>query len=82
MKLQMKSYAIRKIMIAASFKIVLNYSQTITIIKKLDLNWSEYLADLFQVYHLGSGNLQQIVSIECLFDSKLYCFMLNLNEIS
>ena len=62
-----QSIVLQKIITAASLNIFMNYSQTITIINSLDLNWENQMLEIFNIYRTVSGGFQQIVSIECFF---------------
>ena len=66
-QLKDSSFAIKKMMTAASLKIFMNYSQTITILNSLNLNWEQQLLNIFNIHKAASGGFQEIVSLECLF---------------
>ena len=66
-QLKNSSFAIKKMMIASSFKIFLNYSQTITILNSLNLNWEGQILNIFNIHKAASGGFQQVLSLECLF---------------
>lgn len=70
MKLKEKEYAFQKIFMAAYFKIFINYAQTIAIFANLNLKWNETLFNFFQVFRTTSGNWQEIITLDCLFDGK------------
>ena len=62
-----QSFVIKNMINAASVKILMNYSQTISIINSLNLNWEGKLMEIFNVYKTASGGFQQVVSLECFF---------------
>ena len=62
-----QSIVLKKIITAASLNIFMNYSQTITIIESLNLNWESQIMGIFNIYKTVSGGFQQIVSSECFF---------------
>ena len=66
-QLKNSSFAIKKMIIASSLKIFLNYSQTITILNSLNLNWEGKLLDIFNIHKAASGGFQEVLSLECLF---------------
>ena len=66
-QLQNSSFAIKKMIIASSLKIFMNYSQTITILNSLKLNWEGQLLNVFNIHKAASGGFQEVVSFECLF---------------
>ena len=68
MKLMDQKYAVQKMLFGACIKILVNYSQSIAIIQSLNLNWSSVLSYLFIVNKTGSGNIQGIVGLECVFE--------------
>ena len=69
-----ESFAVRKIINSAYFKIVINYSQTIAILNSLKLNWNEIIAQYFQIHKMASGSIDQILSIECILYGKFMNF--------
>ena len=75
-----------KILTGAYFKIYLNYSQIISIISTLNLTWNEKLTKFFQAYTLTSGNLQQMIALDCMIESMtifIYEYIINiLGELS
>ena len=64
-----KSYVVKKMITAAYLKIFMNYSQTISIMNSLHLNWDGKLLQLFSIYKSASGGFQQVISIECFMTS-------------
>ena len=66
-QLKDSSFAIKKMITAASLKIFMNYSQTITILNSLNLNWEQQLLNIFNIHKAASGGFQEVVSLECLF---------------
>ena len=69
-----------KILTGAYFKIYLNYSQIISIISTLNLTWNEKLTKFFQAYTLTSGNLQQMIALDCMIESMtifIYEYIIN-----
>ena len=44
----------------------MNYAQIISIIGCLNLDWDEQLAQLFPYFKVSTGNLQHVISYECL----------------
>ena len=65
MQLSDKTYVVKKMITAAYLKIFMNYSQTISIMNSLQLNWDGKLLQLFSIYKSASGGFQQVISIEC-----------------
>ena len=66
-QLKNSSFAIKKMIIASSLKIFMNYSQTITILNSLNLNWEGQLLNIFNIHKAASGSFQEVLSLECLF---------------
>lgn len=63
---KMKSQiAIKRMVKAAHLKIFLNYSQTITIINTLQINWNIVLSNFFSLNKTISGGTGQIITFEC-----------------
>ena len=60
------SFAIKKMIIASSLKIFMNYSQTITILNTLNLNWQGQLLNIFNIHKAAAGSFQEVLSLECL----------------
>lgn len=52
---------------SAYLKIFLNYIQLVSISKGLDLKWSEFILDFFNINLLLSGSMFKVLSIDCLF---------------
>ena len=79
-KLKNSSFAIKKMIVASSLKIFMNYSQTITILNSLNLNWEGQLLNIFNIHKAASGAFQEVLSLECLFTGNIICcvfFFLN-----
>ena len=66
-QLKNPSFAIEKMITAASLKIFMNYSQTIAILNSLKLDWESHIFELFNIHNAASGGLQEVVSVECFF---------------
>lgn len=66
-----KNIALKKMITAAHFKIFLNYSQSLTIINTLHLNWENILSNFFNIQKTVSGGLHQVVRMECLINSNI-----------
>ena len=66
-KLKSPSFAIKKMITAATLKIFINYSQTITIINGLKFDWDVLLLNTLNLYKASAGSLQEVVSFECFF---------------
>ena len=47
-------------------KILVNYTQSMAIIKTLNLNWKEIVNNLFQLHKTTSGSINEMISLECL----------------
>ena len=63
---KMKSeIAIKRMIRAAHIKIFLNYSQTLTIINALQINWNIDLSIFFSLNKTISGGAGQILTFEC-----------------
>ena len=71
-----KSLVIKKMMIGAHLKIFLNYSQTITIINSLHLNWGEFVSNFFNVHNTVSGGFEWILTIECFINGSHFDFFM------
>jgi len=56
---------VQKMITAAYLNIFMNFSQTISIINGLHLNWQNQVLELFNISKTASGSFQQVVSIEC-----------------
>ena len=65
-------FALQKNMISAYMKIFVNYTQTITIINYLNLNWKNFVPEMFPALSVSSGNLKEVISIECLMPGIFY----------
>ena len=70
MNLSNKSFAIQKMITAAYLKIFLNYSQTISIINSLHLNWNNEINYMFNLQNTVSGSFQNVISVECLMNGN------------
>lgn len=57
---------------AARMKIFLNYTQTISIINSLNLNWGSIIKGTFGVVLSTSGNVNQIYGLNCLLNDEKY----------
>jgi len=55
---------------AAYLKIFLNYSQTISIINSLHLNWNNEINYMFNLQNTVSGSFQNVISVECLMNGN------------
>ena len=62
-------YAIQNVMISATLKIFLNYSQSITIINYLNLDWKILASHIMPFYKVSSGNVSQMMALECFVSS-------------
>ena len=60
-----------KILTAAYIKIFINYSQCISIINSLKLNWNEIFSKFIEMHKIVSGGVHQVLSLECVFSGKL-----------
>ena len=69
-RLKNRSFAIKKMIKAATLKIFMNYSQTIAIFNSLNLNWDVQLLNIFNMHKASSGGFQEVASLECFFTSK------------
>lgn len=71
MKLMNKKHPIQKIILAAYFKIFINYSQINAIVHNSGLNKNNssfhYFSSFFQ---LVSGNFGNIITLECIINGK------------
>ena len=65
-KYEDQDFVVEKIMISACMKILVNYTQSMAIIKTLNLNWKEIVNNLFQVHKTTSGSINEMISLECL----------------
>jgi len=70
MNLSNKSFAIQKMITAAYLKIFLNYSQTISIIDSLHLNWNKEISYMFNLQNTASGSFQNVITVECLMSGN------------
>jgi len=61
-----KEATLKKMIKGAYLKILLNYSQTITILTSLHLNWNYILLDFFNIHKVISGDVDQVINFECL----------------
>ena len=69
------NFSLKKILIAGNIKIFVNYSQSMAIINTLNLNWKDLASNMFQFHQASSGAVQNLISLECLFNGlKLFCF--------
>ena len=67
-------------MIGAHLKIFLNYSQTITIINSLNLNWGQFLTGFFDIQKTVSGGAVQVLILECFIHGSIFFnFIININ---
>ena len=53
-------------------KILINYLQTISIIKSLRLNWHEVWAQFFVIQGVVSGGAGMTLNLECLIEGFLF----------
>ena len=67
MKISNKDLIYKKMLTAAYIKIFINYSQCISIINSLKLDWNEIFSKFFQTYKIVSGSFHQVLSLECVF---------------
>jgi hypothetical protein len=51
-------------------KILLNYFQLVSILRKIDLKWDDNLLRFFMVQQIFSGSGMQVISIECLIQGN------------
>lgn len=72
MNLKNKHYASRKIVSAAVMKIFLNYTQTIAILKNLQLEWGDILSQLFGTVEATGGSINQVYGLDCLLNIESY----------
>ena len=70
MKFLDQEFAAQNIIISAYIKIFVNYSQFMTIINSLNLNWGDIVTGMFQIHKTVSGSLNQMISLECVLKSK------------
>ena len=61
----------------------MNYAQIISIIGCLNLDWDEQLAQLFPYFKVSTGNLQHVISYECLLTGIFfkYIFLAKVNSL-
>lgn len=69
-KLKDLDFAVKKSFNAALMKILLNYTQSSTIMNSLRINWGTLIGGVFQASKILSGNLQQVIALECLIKSN------------
>lgn len=69
-KLKSKQFAAKKIFFSAYIKIFLNYTQIISIISCLNLDWGSIMVNQFSVFNSTSGNMHQVISYECLIEGN------------
>ena len=74
-KLNNQKFAIQKILSAAIVKIIVNYLQTITILKSLRLNWHEVWIQFFVVQETASGGVARALNLECLIEGFNQIFL-------
>ena len=67
MNTKSKSFAVERILKAAYIKIFLNFSQSISILANLNLNWNALLTNFFTFLKSSSGNPQEVLAFECVF---------------
>ena len=67
--------AVQHMIKGAYFKIFLNYTQSITIINTLHLNWSALISDFYDVQKTAAGGLQQVIAIECFVNGIILSFI-------
>ena len=65
-KYQDQGFAFKKIMIAACMNIYVNYSQNMSLINILNLNWKEIASSMFQVHKAVSASVHQMIALDCL----------------
>jgi len=53
-------------------KIFLNYTQTISILNNLKLNWSDIIKNTFGIVVTSSGNINQDFGLDCLLNVQKY----------
>ena len=68
MNLQNKDFAIKKMILGAYIKILVNYSKTLAIINMLHLNWDQKLSDMFNLHKTISGGVHQVIALECILE--------------
>ena len=66
------NFVIKKMLTAAHIKIFMNFSQTITILTSLNLNWQGHVLEMFNIHKSASGGFQEVVSVECFFTGIIY----------
>ena len=71
-KLKKIEFAVEKNFNAAIMKILLNYTQSSTILNSLRINWGSLIGGIFQTSKTLSGNLHQVIALECLMSSKIF----------
>ena len=81
MKISNKDFTYKKMLTAAYIKIFINYSQCLSIINSLNLNWNEIFSRFFETHKILSGSVHQVLSLECVFSGFLKFYHLFLNFI-
>lgn len=74
LKMTNSSIAIKKNYKSALMKIITNYSQTIFILNVIKIDWGKLFNNLFQAPRLLSGNVQDIIALECVFEGNFLIF--------
>ena len=77
LNLKKRDYVVKKMIMGASIKILVNYYQTIAILNTLHLNWNQTLLDIFNIQKTFSGGLHQMISVECIIKSLIIIFFSN-----
>lgn len=67
-KLSDKKFATQQIFSAAYIKILINYLQTISIIKSLRLNWQQVWSQFFVFQEVASGGIGRALNLECIIE--------------
>ena len=67
MNTKSKSFALDKIIKAAYIKIFVNFSQSISILSNLNLNWNDLLTNFFSFQKSSSGSPHELLAFECVF---------------
>ena len=80
MKISKKNYYI-KMLTAAYLKIFINYSQCISIINSLKLDWNEIFSKFIETHKIVSGGVHQVLSLECVFSGKSNNYRYNLSKL-
>ena len=70
-----KPLVVQKMITAANLKIFLNFTQTISIMNSLNLDWENKLLKVFAISKTASGAFQDVISIECLIDGNYFVFL-------